>query len=317
MEFKHYPVLSGEVLEGLNIKPDGVYLDCTLGGGGHTKLILKRLSEKGRLIAIDRDIAAIENAERKIKDKRLITVRENFFNIDAIIASLNFSDLDGILMDLGVSSYQLDNAERGFSYRYDAPLDMRMDTSSELTAFEVVNQYSSYELADILFSYGEERYSKRIAERIVKERESAPIKTTLQLAEVISSAVPAKYRNMGDPSKRSFQAIRIEVNSELDILEKTIEKAVSLLNAGGRIAIISFHSLEDRIVKTVFRRLEASCICPKDFPICVCDKKSTIKILTRKAITPNEKELAENSRSHSAKLRIAEKKPDNSDKKQR
>lgn len=308
MKYKHYPVMWEEVIEGLNIKPNGVYCDCTLGGGGHTKLILEKLSENGRLISIDRDYAAIKNAEQNINDSRLMLVKDNFSNIDSIIASSSFSSIDGVLMDLGVSSYQLDNADRGFSYRYDAPLDMRMDESDAFSAYDVVNGYSEEQLIRILFDYGEERFSKRIARRIIKEREAAPIKTTLQLADIISAAIPAKKRsNGGNPAKRSFQAIRIEVNGELEIIEKTIEKCVSLLNEGGRIAIISFHSLEDRIVKTVFRRLASPCTCPKDLPVCVCNKKPSVKIITRKAITPSEKELSENSRSHSAKLRVAEK----------
>ena len=308
MDFIHYPVMRREVIEGLAIKADGVYCDCTLGGGGHTQLILEELSDKGRVIAIDRDIAAIENAKININDKRLLLVKDNYINIDSVIKNNSFTEIDGILMDLGVSSYQLDNAERGFSYRYDAPLDMRMDESDTLTAYEVINHYGERELVRILFEYGEERFAKRIAERIVKERENEPIKTTLALAEVIASAVPAKYRNEGgSPAKRSFQAIRIEVNGELDAIGKTIEKGVSLLKEGGRIAVISFHSLEDRIVKTVFNRLNSPCICPRDFPVCVCGNKPSVRIITKKIITPSDTELLENSRSHSAKLRVAEK----------
>lgn len=307
MEFRHYPVMREEAVEGLNIKPDGVYCDCTLGGGGHTKRILERLSEKGRLIAIDRDSAAIENARTSIQDSRLLLFKRNFSDIDLIAREAQVHGLDGILMDLGVSSYQLDNAERGFSYRFDAPLDMRMDETDKLTAYEVVNAYSEEELTKILFEYGEERFAKRIAERIVRERKNGPIKTTLQLAGIIASAIPAKYRDDGHPAKRSFQAIRIEVNKELEILEQTIEKGVSLLNEGGRIAVITFHSLEDRIVKNMFARLASPCTCPKDFPICVCGKKPSVRIITKKPVTPSETELSENNRSHSAKLRIAEK----------
>lgn len=307
MEFKHYPVMREEAIEGLNIKPDGIYCDCTLGGGGHTKLILEKLSEKGRLVAIDRDSAAIENAQKTINDNRLLLFKSNFSDIDLVAEEAQISGLDGILMDLGVSSYQLDNAERGFSYRFDAPLDMRMDESDKLTAYEVVNTYSAEELTRILFEYGEEKFAKRIAERIVRERANGPIQTTLQLADIISSAIPAKFRDDGHPAKRSFQAIRIEVNKELEILEKTIEKGVSLLNEGGRIAVITFHSLEDRIVKNTFARLASPCTCPKDLPICVCGKKPTLRIITKKPVTPSEKELSENNRSHSAKLRVGEK----------
>lgn len=308
MEFIHYPVMREEVIEGLNIKPDGVYCDCTLGGGGHTRLILEKLSEKGRLIAIDRDIAAIENAKIYINDSRLMLVKDNYSNIDSVIAASPFKKVDGILMDLGVSSYQLDNAERGFSYRFDAPLDMRMDESDTLTAHEVVNGYGEKALARIFFDYGEERFGNRIAERIVRERQNEPIKTTLRLVEVISAAIPAKNRNQGgNPAKRCFQAIRIEVNGELEVIGQTIENGVSLLNEGGRIAVISFQSLEDRIVKTTFKKLVSPCTCPRDFPICVCNKKPSIKLIAKKAITASEKELFENSRSHSAKLRVAEK----------
>lgn len=308
MDFIHYPVMREEAIEGLAIQPDGIYCDCTLGGGGHTRLILEKLSGKGRLISIDRDSAAIENAKKNIDDNRLLLVKDNYLNIDTVIKECAFSGVDGILMDLGVSSYQLDNAERGFSYRYDAPLDMRMDESDTLTAYDIVNGYEEKELMRILFEYGEERYSRRIAERIVRERQSEPIKSTIQLANIIGAAVPSKVRNEGgSPAKRSFQAIRIEVNGELEAIGRSIEKGVSLLNTGGRIAIISFHSLEDRIVKTVFNRLVSPCTCPKDFPICVCNKKPSLQLVTRKAILPGEKELTENSRSHSAKLRVAEK----------
>jgi 16S rRNA (cytosine1402-N4)-methyltransferase len=307
MEFKHYPVMREEAIEGLNIKPDGIYCDCTLGGGGHTRLILEKLSEKGRLISIDRDSAAIENAKRTINDKRLTLVKSNFSDIESVMEEAQVSGLDGILMDLGVSSYQLDNAERGFSYRFDAPLDMRMDETDKLTAYEVVNAYTEEELTKILFEYGEEKFARRISERIVRERQNSPIKTTLQLADIISSAIPAKNRDGGHPAKRSFQAIRIEVNKELEILEKTIEKGVSLLNEDGRIAVITFHSLEDRIVKLAFAHLASPCTCPKDFPICVCGKKPSVRIITKKPVTPSETELSENNRSHSAKLRVAEK----------
>ena len=308
MEFVHYPVMRDEIIEGLSIKPDGVYCECTLGGGGHTKLILEKLSDKGRVIAIDRDDAAIENARRSINDSRLMPVKDNYINIGRIIGATPFSLLDGIIMDLGVSSYQLDNSERGFSYRFDAPLDMRMDKSETLTAYEVVNSYGERELARILFEYGEERFARRIAERIVRERESKPVETTLELAGIIAAAVPVKYRNEGgSPAKRSFQAIRIEVNGELEGIATAMEQGISLLKSGGRICVISFHSLEDRIVKTLFNRLASPCTCPRDFPVCRCGKEPYIKIITKKVITPSDRELEENGRSHSAKLRIAEK----------
>ncbi|HBR31668.1 MAG TPA: 16S rRNA (cytosine(1402)-N(4))-methyltransferase [Clostridiales bacterium] len=307
MEYIHYPVMLEEAVEGLAIKKDGIYCDCTLGGAGHTRQILKRLSARGRLVSIDRDFEAIENA-KSIDDDRLTLIKENFVNIDTILSDCGIDGVDGIFMDLGVSSYQLDNANRGFSYRYDAPLDMRMDGSAPLTAYEVVNGYDINELMRILFEYGEERYARRISESIIRRREKEPIKTTLQLVDIIASAVPAKSRNAGgSPAKRTFQAIRIEVNGELDAIGQTIEKGVSLLNTGGRIVVISFHSLEDRIVKTVFKCLVSPCTCPRDFPVCVCNKKPSLRLITRKAMVPAEKELAENSRSHSAKLRVAEK----------
>lgn len=308
MEFSHISVLLYETVDSLNVKKDGVYVDCTLGGAGHTSLILSKLGENGRVIGIDRDDDALENAKNKINDPRLITVKDNFENIKDAVARAGFERVDGILMDLGVSSHQLDVAERGFSYIKDAPLDMRMDQSAPLTAYDVVNGYSERELIRILRDYGEERFAPRIAQRICTARESAPIKNTLELAEIISAAIPQKYRyESGNPAKRSFQAIRIEVNGELDCIPKAIEEGAELLNVGGRMSIISFHSLEDRLVKNGFQKLEKPCTCPSDFPVCVCGKKQSVKIITRKPILPSKEELEYNSRSHSAKLRVCEK----------
>ncbi|MBE6682846.1 MAG: 16S rRNA (cytosine(1402)-N(4))-methyltransferase RsmH [Ruminococcaceae bacterium] len=308
MEFSHISVLLYETVDSLNIKPDGVYVDCTLGGAGHTSLILERLGENGRVIGIDRDDDALRNAEEKIKDKRLITVKNNFENIKDAVETAGYDRVDGILMDLGVSSHQLDVAERGFSYIKDAPLDMRMDRSASLTAYEVVNTYSENELIRILRDYGEERFASRIAKKICEVRNEKPIQNTLELAELVTSAIPQKIRyDNGNPAKRSFQAIRIEVNGELDCIPKAIEEGAELLNVGGRMSIISFHSLEDRLVKNGFQKLERPCICPSDFPICVCGKKQIAKIITKKPILPSEEEINNNSRSHSAKLRVCEK----------
>jgi len=308
MEFSHISVLLHETVDSLNIKPDGVYVDCTLGGAGHTSLILSKLGENGRVIGIDRDDDALKNASEKISDKRLITVKDNFENIANAVEYAGFEKVDGILMDLGVSSHQLDVAERGFSYIKDAPLDMRMDRGSSLTAFEVVNKYPERELVRILRDYGEERFASKIASKICAVRSEREINNTLELAEIITSAIPSKFRyDGGNPAKRSFQAIRIEVNGELDCIPKAIESGAELLNVGGRMAIISFHSLEDRLVKNGFRKLERPCTCPSDFPVCVCGKKQTVKIITKKPILPSEEELQYNSRSHSAKLRVCEK----------
>ncbi len=308
MEFSHISVLLNETVDALDVKPDGVYVDCTLGGAGHTSLILSKLGENGRVNGIDRDDDALANAKEKINDPRLITVKENFENIASAVESAGFDRVDGILMDLGVSSHQLDVAERGFSYIKDAPLDMRMDRTAPLTAYEVVNTYSERELARILKEYGEERFASKIAYKICTKRNDSPIKTTLELAEVITSAIPQKNRfEGGNPAKRSFQAIRIEVNSELEAIPKAINAGSELLNVGGRMAIITFHSLEDRLVKTAFQKLERPCTCPSDFPVCVCGKKQAVKILTKKPILPTEEELENNSRSHSAKLRVCEK----------
>mgnify|MGYP002771060809 FL=1 len=308
MEYSHFPVMLDETVSALDIKPDGIYVDCTLGGAGHTKEILSRLSQNGRVIGIDRDASALENAKNTVKDERLITVHDNFCNIAYILSSLGYEAVDGIIADLGVSSHQLDTASRGFSYMQDAPLDMRMDTSAALTAYDVVNNYSERELARILDIYGEERFASRIASRILAVREAEPIKTTLGLASVIESAIPAKFRHEGGhPAKRSFQAIRIEVNGELDCIPKLIDEGIPKLRSGGRMAVITFHSLEDRLVKNAFRTLENPCTCPKDIPVCVCGKKPVVRVITRKPILPGARELEINTRSHSAKLRVCEK----------
>ncbi len=307
MEFSHVSVLLNETVDSLNIKPDGVYVDCTLGGAGHTSLILSKLGEKGRVVGIDRDDDALANAKEKINDNRLITVKDNFENIESAVKYAGFDRVDGILMDLGVSSHQLDVAERGFSYMQDARLDMRMDQTSPLTAYEVINHYSDRELIRILRDYGEERFASSIVSKICSSREIAPIETTLKLAEIVISAIPKKYRLDGHPAKRTFQAVRIEVNGELDCIPKAINSGVELLNKGGRMSIISFHSLEDRLVKNGFKQLENPCTCPSDFPVCVCGKQPMVKIITKKPILPSEEELKYNSRSHSAKLRVCEK----------
>lgn len=309
MEFKHISVLLNECIEALNIKEDGIYVDCTLGGAGHSSEIVKKLGPNGRLIGIDQDTEALRAAKERLKDYNNVTyVHNNFYNIDDILEELGIEKVDGILMDLGVSSYQLDNAERGFSYMNDAPLDMRMNRDDDFSAYDIVNNYSDKELIKIIREYGEEKFAKRIASFIVRRRENSPIKTTLELVDVIKSAIPAKARREGPhPAKRTFQAIRIEVNSELKILNKTIEDGINRLNKDGRIAIITFHSLEDRIVKHKYKELKNPCTCPSEFPICVCGKESIIDIISRKPIEASKEELEYNPRSRSAKLRVAEK----------
>ena len=311
LDFKHISVLLDECIEGLDIRPDGVYVDGTMGGGGHSLQIVKHLSKRGRLIGIDQDINAITAAKQRLEGYDNVTyVHKNFSQIDEIAQeeALYQSGVDGFLLDLGVSSHQLDEADRGFSYQHNAQLDMRMDIRKSLSAYSVVNTYSQEELIRILRDYGEERWAGRIAEFIVKERQIQPIQTTFDLVSVIKKAVPKGARSDGPhPAKRTFQAIRIEVNGELEILEETIKKMADLLNTGGRICIITFHSLEDRIVKNVFRNLENPCTCPRDFPVCVCGKKPVLKVITRKPILPGEEELKVNNRSRSAKLRIAQK----------
>lgn len=309
MEFKHISVLLNECLEGLAIKEDGTYVDCTLGGAGHSSHILKKLSSKGTLIGIDQDNDALKAAKEKLKNYSNVKfVHNNFYNIDSILTSLDIPNVDGILMDLGVSSYQLDEGERGFSYMKDAPLDMRMDRDRDFSAYDVVNTYSEEDLYRIIRDYGEEKFAKRIAKFIVDRRNDKPIETTLELVDIIKAAIPAKARREGPhPAKRTFQAIRIEVNGELAILNKAIEDGVKHLNEGGRMAIITFHSLEDRIVKLKYRELANPCTCPKEFPVCVCGRKPLVKIISRKAIEPSKEEVEENPRSRSAKLRVLEK----------
>lgn len=308
MEYSHVSVLLRESIEGLNIKPDGIYVDCTLGGGGHTREILNKLT-CGRLIGIDQDKDAIENATELVNTfgNKLCLIRDNFSNIDQLLQVVEVQLIDGFLLDLGVSSHQLDDDARGFSYMNDAVLDMRMDNRNVNSAYEVINQYSEKRLADVIYQYGEERYSRRIASAIVKRRNESPIKTTLELTDVIKSAMPRKasYEDQ-HPARRTFQAIRIEVNEELAILDKSLRNMVSHLRTGGRICVISFHSLEDRIVKNTFKSLENPCNCPPDLPVCVCGKKPEVKIITRKPITPSIDETSINPRARSAKLRIAE-----------
>lgn len=307
-EFSHYSVLLSECIEALKIKPDGVYVDGTAGGAGHSSEIAKRLGQ-GRLIAIDQDETAVKVATERLNKlkKNTSVVRNNFCEIASVCRELGISGVDGVLLDLGVSSYQLDTAERGFSYNADAPLDMRMDNRKSLSAYDVVNEYSEQELKRILFEYGEERFAPQIAASIIRAREKKYITTTVELSEIIKRAIPSAAREGGHhPAKRSFQAIRIEVNAELDVIEPAIRDAVSILNKGGRIAIITFHSLEDRIVKQTFASLASGCTCPKDFPICVCGNKPSLKVVTKKPILPSSRELEENPRSRSAKLRIAE-----------
>ena len=307
--YGHKPVLLHECLGALAIKPDGIYVDGTLGRAGHSLEIVRRLTT-GRLIALDRDETAIEAANRRLGDylDKITLVHSNFSALDAVLHELGVHGVDGMLFDLGVSSPQLDEAQRGFSYKQDAPLDMRMDESAALTAREVVNTYSYEELRRILFEYGEERYAPAIAKKIVQARETAPIETTLELAELIRSAMPAAaLREKQHPAKRSFQAIRIAVNGELDALPPMLEAAVSHLHTGGRLAVISFHSLEDRIIKKSLQDMATGCTCPPNFPVCVCGKKPRIRLVSRKPIVSGEEELAHNPRARSAKLRVAEK----------
>lgn len=308
MEFKHVSVLLNETVEGLNIKENGTYVDGTLGGAGHSSEILKKLNNTGRLIGIDQDREALNAAGQRLKNYNNVTfVHNNFHNIGEILEELDIECIDGIMMDLGVSSYQLDNEERGFSYMKEAKLDMRMDREQNFSAYDVVNKYPEEKIYKVIKEYGEEKFAKRIANNIVRAREEKSIDTTLELVDIIRKSIPAKnQREGGHPAKRTFQAIRIEVNGELEILNKTIEDSVDKLKVGGRIAIITFHSLEDRIVKNKFKELEKPCTCPSDFPICVCGKKPKVKIITKKPIDPSEDEKDFNSRSNSAKLRIAE-----------
>lgn len=308
MEFKHVSVLLDECIEGLAIKPDGIYCDGTAGGAGHSREIAKRLDAQkgGKLIAVDRDPEAVAVAAKRLEGLPAHVVRGNYSEIDEIFAELGLKGADGILLDLGVSSYQLDNAERGFSYHNDAPLDMRM-SGEGLSARDVVNGYDYQSLSRIIFEYGEEKFARSIAQKIVKARDEKPIETTLELAEIIRSAVPQKARREKNPCKKTFQAIRIEVNSELEHLSVALDKAFDLLNVGGRLCIITFHSLEDRLVKQRFQTFCRGCICPPDFPVCICGQTPRGKLVNRKPIEAGEEELAANNRSRSAKLRIIEK----------
>ncbi len=308
-DFHHISILLDECLDALQIKPDGVYMDATLGGAGHSLGIAQRLTNGGRLICVDRDDAALANAEKRLKDirERVTLVKSDFRNLDSVIAAQGLSGVDGILFDLGVSSPQLDKAERGFSYMQDAPLDMRMDRQQKLTAYDVVNSFEQSELRRILTEYGEERYSPNIAAAIVRTREQKPIKTTGELVDVIRSAMPAKaLREKQHPAKRSFQAIRIAVNDELSAVREAMQKAIDALNPNGRLAVITFHSLEDRIVKETMKKAAEGCTCPRDFPVCVCGNKPKVKLISRKPILPGEGEIRENGRARSAKLRVCE-----------
>lgn len=309
MDFSHKSVLLKETIEGLNVRKGKIYLDGTLGGAGHSYEILKKLHGSGLLIGIDQDQEALKAARERLSEfKNVEYFNLNYIDFEKALDDLGIEKIDGVLLDIGVSSYQFDNPERGFSYRFDAPLDMRMDKSLEISAKDIVNTYSEDEITEIIREYGEEKWASRISKFIVQERKNKKIDTTFELVEIIKNAIPAGARRNGPhPAKRTFQALRIEVNKELDVLKNSIDKFVHRLNPGGRIAIITFHSLEDRIVKNSFKYLEKDCICPPTSPICTCNKKREIKIITRKPITASEEELNENNRSHSAKLRIAEK----------
>lgn len=307
MEFKHKPVLLNECIEGLNIKPDGIYVDGTLGGAGHSEHIVKKLSNAGKLIGIDRDTDALNAAKERLKEySNVLYIHGNHDNIKDILKELEIEKVDGILLDLGVSSYQLDERERGFSYMGDAKLDMRMDKTQTLTAEEIVNEYSEENLAKIIYDYGEERFAKVIARNICKEREKERIETTGKLAEIVKNSIPKSKQTEGHPAKRTFQAIRIEVNDEIKPLYNTVRNAIEVLKENGRLAVITFHSLEDRAVKEAFIDAEGKCTCPKDLPYCVCNYQSWGKIITKKPIIPSKEEQEENSRSKSAKLRIFE-----------
>ena len=309
MIFEHKSVLLYETVDSLNIKPDGIYVDGTLGGGGHAYEVLKRLGPKGRLIGIDQDADAIAAATKRLEPfaDKVTVVRSNYENIASVLHELGIEKVDGIYLDLGVSSYQLDTASRGFTYREDAPLDMRMDQRNTQTAADIVNTYSEMELYRIIRDYGEDRFAKNIAKHIVRQRQEKPYETTGELIETIKAAIPAKIRATGGhPAKRTFQAIRIELNHELDVLNCSIDTMIDLLNPGGRLSIITFHSLEDRIVKKRFRDNENPCICPPEFPVCMCGRKSKGTVITRKPIVPGEEELEYNKRSKSSKLRVFE-----------
>lgn len=309
VKFEHKSVLLNETIEGLNIKENGIYVDGTLGGAGHSSQITKRLGKDGRLIGIDQDAAAIEAATQVLApySDKVTIVRNNYCNMVNILKEMGIKGVDGILLDLGVSSYQLDTPDRGFSYREDAPLDMRMDQRKQLTAKDIVNEYSEFDLYRIIRDYGEDKFAKNIARHIVAQREKKPIETTFELNEIIKASIPAKVRMKGGhPSKKTFQAIRIELNKELEVLSDSLNDMIDFLNPGGRMCVITFHSLEDRIVKTIMKNNENPCTCPPSFPVCVCGKKSKGRVITRKPIVPSQAELDENSRSKSSKLRIFE-----------
>lgn len=309
MKFSHKSVLLNETIEGLRIKPEGIYVDGTLGGGGHALEVVKRLEGKGRFFGIDQDEAAIEAATERLGDHmgKITLIRDNYENAVSRLKEQGICGVDGIVLDLGVSSYQLDTVERGFSYKYDTALDMRMDTRQALSAKEIVNGYSQKDLARIIRDYGEDKFANNIAKHIVAAREKEEIESTFQLNEIIKGAIPARMREKGGhPSKRAFQAIRIECNRELEVLKNSLEEMIAFSNSGGRICIITFHSLEDRIVKSAFKRQENPCTCPPEFPVCMCGKQSLGKVITRKPVTPTDEEREENSRSKSAKLRIFE-----------
>jgi 16S rRNA (cytosine1402-N4)-methyltransferase len=311
INFQHKSVLLDETIEMLNIKPDGIYVDGTLGGGGHSYEICKRLGDKGRLIGIDQDEAAILAGSNRLKEfgDKVTIVRSNYSNMKTVLHNLGIPKVDGILLDLGVSSYQLDTPERGFSYKENAPLDMRMDTRSEITAKDIVNNYSEHDLYRIIRDYGEDKFAKNIAKHIVRVRSEKPIETTDELTEAIKAAIPMKIRmNTGHPAKKTFQAIRIELNKELEVLSKSLDDMIEMLNDKGRLCIITFHSLEDRIVKSSFRKNEDPCTCPPNFPVCVCGNQSQGTVITRKPIAPSEEEILNNKRSKSSKLRVFEKK---------
>ena len=310
MAFSHTSVLLEETIEGLKIKPQGIYVDGTLGGGGHSGEIVKRLETGGRLIGIDQDEAAIKAAGEHLKEfeDKVTIIRSNYRNTRSVLSAIGITQIDGMMLDLGVSSYQLDTKERGFSYRFDTPLDMRMDLRQSFSAKEIVNEYDEMQLFRVIRDYGEDKFAKNIAKHIVMARQKKQIETTGELNEIIKAAIPAKMRaEGGHPSKRTFQAIRIECNRELEVLKESLEELIDILNPGGRLCVITFHSLEDRIVKTAFKNAAIPCTCPPSFPVCVCGKVSKGKVITGKPILPGEEELRENSRSKSAKLRIFEK----------
>ncbi|MDD2979796.1 MAG: 16S rRNA (cytosine(1402)-N(4))-methyltransferase RsmH [Hespellia sp.] len=311
MAFKHTSVLLNETVDGLAVKPDGIYVDATLGGGGHAYEVCRKLGNKGSFIGIDQDAAAIAAASVRLGDfgEKVTIIRSNYCEMKSKLHEIGIDKVDGIVLDLGVSSYQLDTADRGFSYRYDAPLDMRMDQRQEMTAKDIVNGYSEMDLFRVIRDYGEDKFAKNIAKHIVIEREKGTIETTGQLIEIIRHAIPMKMqKTSGHPAKRTFQAIRIELNRELEVLRDSLDDMIDLLNPGGRICIITFHSLEDRIVKSIFRKNENPCTCPSSFPMCVCGNVSKGRVITKKPILPSEEELESNSRSKSAKLRIFERK---------